>query len=87
MKIREAIVTVFVAVALLLPAATASSEDAPRFLRAHPSREMDGLYWVAASWAIGSDGLVRQDERLGGLARKLSDSVKRRRETPEDHGA
>ena len=84
MKTREAIVTIFVAVALLGPAATAISEDAPRFLHAHPSRGMDGPYWVAASWAIGSDGLVRQDERMGDLAPKLSDSVKRQREAPED---
>ncbi len=64
------VLALFFAVA---PAASQGSEALPRILYAHPERDSDGPYWVAASYILRPDGTIRGGDRIGatGLAELL----------------
>ncbi len=62
------VLTLFIAA---VPAASQGSEGPPKLLHAHPDRDSDGPYWVAASYAFRPDGTVRSEERIGALASNL----------------
>ncbi len=60
------------------PLAVQGDERPPKLLYAHPERDSDGPYWVAASYALEPDGAVHGEERLGStLASRLAARMKR----------
>lgn len=63
---RGLLFTTLLALLLVLPVAvTADDGGPPKWLAAHPDWDSDGPYWVAASYAIRSDGTVRSEETIG----------------------
>ncbi len=77
MKRRNVVLAALAALMVAMPATSLGAEKPPRFLHAHPDRDLDGPYWVAASYAFRPDGTVRGKERIGealatALAWKLS---------------
>lgn len=72
---------------LALPVAVTADDGLPTRLHAHPDRDSDGPYWVAATCAVRPDGTVRGEQHIGALARHLAEwlnSPRVRSATPEE---
>ncbi len=63
MKKRDIAFAVLAVLVGVVPAA--SQDEPPKLLYAHPDRDSDGPYWVAASYAFRPDGTVRSEKRIG----------------------
>ncbi len=72
--------------AVKAPVSSRGPEGPPSILYAHPDRDSDGPYWVAASYAFRADGTVRDEERIGALANSLPEWLEMPflRAAPED---